>query len=92
MTDTPIEIERMVRERIMARSAEDRFIMGAQMFEAALAMIRASLPPDLSEAERRRRLFQRIYGAPIPAASPEKRDAGADASVWERETDGGAGL
>lgn len=66
MTDTPIEIERMVRERIMARSAEERFIMGAQMFDAALAMIRASLPPGLSEGERKRRLFERLYGA-IPA-------------------------
>jgi hypothetical protein len=62
MTDTPPEIERMVRERIMARSAEERFIMGAQMFEAALTMIRASLPKDLPEGERRHQLFERIYG------------------------------
>jgi hypothetical protein len=66
VTDTPLEIERMVRERIMARTAEERFIMGAQMFDAALTMIRASFPKDLPEAERRRRLFERIYGPPRP--------------------------
>jgi hypothetical protein len=62
MTDTPPEIARMVRARIMARSAEERFIMGAQMFDAACEMICASLPPDLPEAERRRRIFLRLYG------------------------------
>lgn len=62
MTDTPIEIERMVREKIMARSPEERFIMGAQMFDAAMEMMRASLSPDLPETERKRIIFQRLYG------------------------------
>jgi hypothetical protein len=62
MTDTPPEIERMVREKIMARSGEERFIMGAQMFESAMEMAKASLPPGLPIAERRRRLFKHIYG------------------------------
>jgi len=71
MTDTPPEIERMVRQRIMARSAEERFIMGAQMFAAALAIIHASLPLDLSETERKRRLFERIYSdTPSPWSQP----------------------
>ena len=65
MTDTPPEIERLVREKIMARSGEERFIMGAQMFDAALAMVQASLPQNLSSAERRRQLFARIYGTEI---------------------------
>ena len=66
MTDTPGEIERMVRERIMARSPEERFRMGAEMFDAAVAMILASLPPDLSAETRRKRLFQRLYGTELP--------------------------
>jgi hypothetical protein len=65
MTDTPPEIEQMVREKIMARSAEERFIMGAQMFDSALEMIRASLPKDLSPAEERRLLLKRIYGEEV---------------------------
>jgi len=65
ITDTPPEIERMVREKIMARSGEERFIMGAQMFDSARAMVRASLPRDLPEEEQRRQLFKRIYGREI---------------------------
>ena len=62
MSDTPQEIERMVRDEIMARSGEERFIMGAQMFDSAREMLKASLPKDLSETEQRRLLFKRIYG------------------------------
>jgi hypothetical protein len=62
LTDTPPEILRMVREKIMARSGEERFIMGAQMFESAMEMAKASLAPGLPIAERRRRLFKHIYG------------------------------
>ncbi len=62
MTDTSPEIERMVRDEIMARSGEERFIMGAQMFDSAREMLKASLPKDLSETEQRRLLFKRIYG------------------------------
>lgn len=65
MTDTPPDIERMVRDRIMARSGEERFIMGAQMFDSACEMVRASLPRNLSDMERRRLLFKRIYGKEI---------------------------
>jgi hypothetical protein len=45
MTNTPPEIDQMVRQRIMARSGEERFIMGAQMFESAMEMAKASSPP-----------------------------------------------
>ena len=62
LTDTPPEIERMMREEIMTRSGEERFVMGAQMFDSAREMIQASLPRGISEAERRRLLFKRIYG------------------------------
>jgi hypothetical protein len=36
--------------------------MGAQMFDAACEMVKASLPRGLSAAEQRRQLFKRIYG------------------------------
>lgn len=61
MTDTPASVERMVREKLMARSGEERFIMGARMFDAAREMILASFPPGLTEAELKRRLFERLY-------------------------------
>ncbi len=45
MTDTAPEIRRILRDRIMARSGEERFVMGAQMFDSAREMVKASLPP-----------------------------------------------
>ena len=68
MNDTPPEIAEMVRDRLMARSGAERFRMGLEMFEAARRMVLASLPANLSEAERKRRLFERIYGFSLPTA------------------------
>lgn len=65
MTDTLPEIERIMRDKLMARSGEERFVMGAQMFDSAREMVKASLPPGLSETEQRRQLFKRIYGMEI---------------------------
>ena len=72
MTDTPSEIERMIREKFMALSGEVRFIMGAQMFESAKEMVNASLLLGLSETERRRELFRRIYG----------KETGIEKLIW----------
>jgi hypothetical protein len=68
MTDTSPEIAEMVRSRLMALSGEERMRMGAEMFEAAKCMVLASLPPDLTESERKAQLFQRLYGEPMPEA------------------------
>jgi hypothetical protein len=65
VTDTLPEIERIMRDKLMARSGEERFVMGAQMFDSAREMVKASLPPGLSEMEQRRQLFKRIYGMEI---------------------------
>jgi len=65
MNDTSPEIERRFRQMIMARSGAERLIMGASMFDAARAIVLASLPKDLSEDELKRRLFERIYGDPM---------------------------
>jgi len=66
MTDTSPEIAEMVRARLMALSGAERFRMGVQMFDAARRMVLASLPADLTEAERKHRLFERLYGEPLP--------------------------
>jgi hypothetical protein len=65
VTDTLPEIERIIRDKLMARSGEERFVMGAQMFDSAREMVKASLPRGLSKAEQRRQLFKRIYGLEI---------------------------
>lgn len=62
MNDTTPSIEKMVFDRLMSRSGEERFIMGSLMFDAAREMVLASFPQDLSEKEVRSRLFSRLYG------------------------------
>ena len=66
MTDTSPEIAELVRQKIMALSGEERFMMGVRMFDAARAMVIASLPPNLPPEEFKRQLYQRIYGEPFP--------------------------
>ena len=67
MTDTPLEIVEMIRRKLMAHSNEERFLMGVRSFEAARAMVLASLPAGLSPEELKRQLFQRLYGQPLPS-------------------------
>jgi hypothetical protein len=65
MTDTDISTTELLRSLYMARTGEERFVMGARMFDAARAMVIASLPKDLSEREFREEFFRRIYGQSI---------------------------
>ena len=67
MTDTPPEITELVRQKLMARSGEERFLMGVRMFDAARTMVLASLPAGLSPEELKRQLFQRLYGQSLPS-------------------------
>ena len=69
LTDTRPEIAEMVRVRLMAFSGAERFLMGVRMFEAARRMVLASLPAELPEPERKRLLFERVYGKPLPIAA-----------------------
>lgn len=62
MRDTPAAFQRMVRERMSSLSAEQRFLLGAEMFDTARAFALASLPPGLDEGETRVRLCSRLYG------------------------------
>ena len=66
MTDTSPEIATKVLARLMALTGSERFCMGMDMFKAARRFVLASLPADLSEAERKRRLFGCCYGEPLP--------------------------
>lgn len=78
MTDTAPEIAAIIRERMMALTGSQRFVIGTQMHEAARRMVLASLPPDLSPAERRQSLFKRFYSElpplPITRALHESTD------------------
>ena len=62
MNDTSPETTALVRTRLMAKTGEERFLMGVRMHEAARRMAMASFPPDLTDLQRKRLLFQRFYG------------------------------
>jgi len=55
---------------LMKLSGEQRLLRAARMFDAARKMILASFPKDLPPQEVRRRLYERIYGEPLPADFP----------------------
>lgn len=73
MTDTSPEIAEMVHARLMKLSGAERFRMGSEMFDVARRMVLASLPADLSEAERKCRLFERLYGESLPTRAGDLR-------------------
>jgi Lon protease-like protein len=77
MKDTSPEIERLMREKMITLSGAQRVRMAAEMFESARRIILASFPPDLSEEEVRRRLFERIYAEELRAGKVE--------SPWEQK-------
>jgi hypothetical protein len=74
MNDTPPEVEQMVREMMRARSDEERFVMGALMFDAARELIIASLPGNLPPTEFKHRLFERLYGVPLEVVISASQD------------------
>ena len=65
MNDTAPEVEERVRQMMMSRSGEERFVRGALMFDAARTLTIASLPSHLPASEFKQRLFERIYGYPL---------------------------
>jgi hypothetical protein len=65
MDDTPKAVREHYHSLLMQRSGEERLRMGSSMFDAARALMRASLgDPDGTDdsAEMRVRLFLRTYG------------------------------
>jgi hypothetical protein len=68
VTKTAPGIRRLPRGAIMSLSAKERFIIGAEMFEAVRAMVLSPLPRDLSRDEQRQRLYQRVYHQVLPTA------------------------
>ncbi len=67
MNDTSPEIAAMVHARMMAKTGEERFLMGVRMHEAARRMVMASFPTGISVEERKQLLFERFYGNDISA-------------------------
>jgi len=68
--DTSPEAHELYRFMLTQLSGEERLLRASRMFDSAREMILASFPKDLSVAEVRRRLYQRIYNEPLPPDFP----------------------
>jgi len=71
MNDTTLEFSRLVAERHMGMTPEERLRAAADMFETARAIVESSLPAGLTTYERRLALIRRIYGSELPPAAQE---------------------
>lgn len=60
--DTPPEINAMLFAAMMARTPEERCLMGFDMLATARAMVWASIPADMPENRRRKEFCDRFYG------------------------------
>lgn len=63
MRDTTPEFERFVAEQYRRLTAAERVRLCTEMFDAARVLVESSLPADLSDHERKRRITERFYGA-----------------------------
>ena len=68
IADTSPEMNAMIFEKMMALTGVERMKMGFSMRASAVEMIRASLPEGLSELEKKHRIYERMYGEPVPEA------------------------
>jgi len=66
LKDTGLEINEILFRKMMERSEGERLIMGMEMQASARALVWASIPEHLPEAERRRLFYTRFFGAPYP--------------------------
>ena len=74
MQDTTSEFQRFVDEQYRRLTPGERVRLCTEMFDAARTLAESTLPRDLSEHERKRRITERFYGSEFanrvfPAAS-----------------------
>ena len=60
--DTAPEVNALLFREMMQRTAGERLAMGMEMTATAKALVWASLPAGLPEAERRAAFCERFYG------------------------------
>ncbi len=66
MNDTTVEIEKMTDDIWSQRSPQERAKIASAMFVSARKVILASMPENLSGADRKRYIYERTYGEPLP--------------------------
>ena len=65
MKDTKPEIEELFNKMLMQKSNEERLIMGCEMFDDAMRIVKSSIlngHPDIDSAELLKQIFFRFYG------------------------------
>ncbi len=68
--DTSPEINQIMFQQMMAKTPEERLQIGFSMLGSAKELIAASLPKGLSDRERRRMIYERLYGEKLLEGCP----------------------
>jgi hypothetical protein len=71
MNDTVPQFSRIVAERHLAMTPEERVRAASDMFDTARSIVESSLPAELTGHERRLALVRRIYGDELSPAAQE---------------------
>jgi hypothetical protein len=66
MEDTTSEVKQKFHQIKMFRTEKERFLMCAEMFESAQAIVLSLMPKDLIETEQKRFVYERTCGIPLP--------------------------
>jgi Uncharacterised protein family (UPF0158) len=75
VTDTPAGVDTLYRRMLLARSGEDRLLMGFSMYSTARSFVVASIlerEPQASPERIREAVFLRFYGRDFDDATREK--------------------
>ena len=63
MRDTTPEFQKFVDAQYQRLTSGERVRLCTEMFDAARTLVESTLPKNLSEYERKRRITERFYGA-----------------------------
>lgn len=75
MNDTPPEIASQFRRLMMAKSNEQRLIMGCSMYDTARQIARSAIysqHPQITPQEMKKEIFLRFYGHEFSQTDKEK--------------------
>lgn len=72
MKDTSKDVSNLYSSMLDKLTGQERMQMCSNMFDVARELIIASFPKDLSEKEKRRLLFLRLYGQDFSEEEKEK--------------------
>jgi hypothetical protein len=61
--DTTQENRKLVYDIVMSKTAEERFLMCAELYEEAKEFAKIGMPEDLSPFEQEGYVFRRLHGA-----------------------------